>query len=999
MKKLHLLVGLIMSVLVSMPITMQAQLTCPNLNFSMATFTYWQPYLGSCGSGININPSSPTAGRHTIMDAQQLMMTGQMQDERCMSIPKVPTGFNYSAKLGNENIGAEMEALEYTMFIDSTNSLLILHFAWAMEDPSHDPAAQPKFTMTIKDSMGRAINDRRLPCSNVDFVASQDLPGLVCQTPTFLARNWTTVGFSLEPLIGQKIKIYFETRDCTQSGHFGYAYIVGECRPMTIDLMYCEGQSAARMRAPDGFVWYKWTRSTNPSWKIEGAGRQFQNIVVSDPIDNEEFICAVTSELGENCSATLRTIVAKTSIDADFVYGIMDEYGEVPIYEHNFENWYDTCSRTATFVDLSTVKNSKKESILWTIEGLDVVSYDSLFTYTFPDPEKDEPVEYVVKLTVTAENGCMDTSKARINQRIMIYPSPRVDVDGETQLCEGDSTYLKAVAVRSKFIEHVWHWTDSNKITHTLTGDSLKIYGTGIYILTSKDSAGCFARDTHIVTPLKPVMKVDITDVACYGDATGRFTHHAVSGGQNPYQSFYWILLDKDGNSYTEPGNINGAIYMDLIAGTYYFEAIDGRGCALRDAIEIKQNDSLKITGTQKPTTCGSDNGRLDLTAIGGVPPYTYEVRKEDDGSLVASSAAATNLAPGLYRIIVTDNVGCITSDTISVTAIPIPYLEVSNNTWETCEGENGYIVVTVQHLVPYVSFSWSTGREQDTTNMIANLKTGTYTVTMIDGNGCQAELEIVVDAYPTPIVTIDKTPEFCEREDGTITLTVNSDRPETLGYLWDDRNEITPDLTGLKAGIYRVAVFDTLCITEHEIEIEHVDGPVANFESNSYNVASNTIFTLTDISQGTVKTWNWDMNDGNTQTGKIVYYTYEKTGNYNVFLEVIDENACVDTVSKIIHVYEELNVYIPNIFTPNGDNYNNTWKPQMSEYAKEGYQLSVFDRWGQRIFYTTDTEAEWDGTFNGKPVAPNTVYSYRILVRDFTGQEYEFVGHVTVLK
>jgi gliding motility-associated-like protein len=135
------------------------------------------------------------------------------------------------------------------------------------------------------------------------------------------------------------------------------------------------------------------------------------------------------------------------------------------------------------------------------------------------------------------------------------------------------------------------------------------------------------------------------------------------------------------------------------------------------------------------------------------------------------------------------------------------------------------------------------------------------------------------------------------------------------------------------------------------------------------------------------------------TQTGKIVYYTYGKSGDYNVFLEVTDENGCIDTISKVIHVYEELNVFVPNMFTPNGDDKNNTWKPVMSEYSKEGYQLSVFDRWGQRIFHTTNPEEAWDGTVNGKYAASNTVYSYRIIVRDFTGQEYEFVGHVTLIR
>jgi hypothetical protein len=351
------------------------------------------------------------------MDASSLIISSIMQDENCIVIPKVPTGFSYSARVGNSAIGAEMEALEYTMRIDSMNSLLILHFAWAMEDPSHEPSAQPKFTMTIKDSLGSVMTN--IPCGNVDFVASQDLGDLACKTSSFVARNWTTIGFSLEPFMGQTIKIYFETRDCTSGEHYGYAYIVGECRPMSIDLMYCDGQEAARLRGPDGFAWYKWTRSKQSSWKQEGGGRGFQNIVVNDPMDGEEFICEVTSELGPSCSAILRTRIAKTSINADFLYGVK-ENGGVDLLGHNQTSWYDTCSRTATFVDLSSVRNSKKESILWEIHGLNVVSQDSLFTYTFPDPETNEPVEYLVRLTVYSENGCVDTSRGNIEQRITI---------------------------------------------------------------------------------------------------------------------------------------------------------------------------------------------------------------------------------------------------------------------------------------------------------------------------------------------------------------------------------------------------------------------------------------------------------------------------------------------------------------------------------------------------------------------------------------------------
>jgi gliding motility-associated-like protein len=406
----------------------------------------------------------------------------------------------------------------------------------------------------------------------------------------------------------------------------------------------------------------------------------------------------------------------------------------------------------------------------------------------------------------------------------------------------------------------------------------------------------------------------------------------------------------------------------------------------------------LKVLGIEYPTTCGFDNGRLKLTAIGGVPPYQFEIRK-DDGTLLSSSDTASGLAVGDYMIQVTDYEKCVTSATISVTATPVPSIELAVNDMETCEKENGSIRVTPKDAVFPIEFAWSTGNKNDTTNAVGSLKAGAYSVTMVDGNGCESSMDIIVESHPSPIITVSKTPETCERSDGTITLSVNSVMPaDKLEYTWDGRSETIPALTNLKAGKYEVTVFDSVCTVTETIEIEHVNGPVANFESNSYNVASNTIFTLTDISQGTVNTWHWDMEDG-TQTGKIVYYTYGKSGDYRVFLEVKDENGCIDTISKIIHVYEELNVFVPNMFTPNGDKYNDTWKPVMSEYSKEGYQLSVFDRWGQRIFHTTNPDEEWDGTVNGKYVASNSVYSYRVMVRDFTGQEYEFVGQVTVIR
>jgi len=314
MKRLAFLIVLVLGSMFFKSVNIQAQ--CPNLNLSYGDFTNWEAYIGSYVNVPLIEKNSVIPGRHTIMNAQLLTSTGNMIDERCTGIPKVPTGFNYSAKLGSEAGGAEMEALSYELTVNSDNALLIVHFAFAMLITGHQPSGQPQFNIVIKDSVDTPIST--IPCSELKFTSSQDLPEWKCKSSSFVARDWTTVGFSLEQFMGRTIKVYFETRDCAIGCHFGYAYIVAECRPLAIDLMYCSGQDVARLRAPDGFINYKWTRSGQPSWIYEGIGRNYKEFVLNDPIENEIFTCELTSELGQGCKVTLQQVIEKTSIAANF---------------------------------------------------------------------------------------------------------------------------------------------------------------------------------------------------------------------------------------------------------------------------------------------------------------------------------------------------------------------------------------------------------------------------------------------------------------------------------------------------------------------------------------------------------------------------------------------------------------------------------------------------------------------------------------------------------
>ena len=659
MKKLFLLIGLVFgSMLFSMPI--KAQYYCPNLDFAMRDFTNWQAYTGSCLNSIDtIYPCQPISSKHTIV--LQYLSDEPQQDEYCDTILKSfwPQIMRV-AKLGNDTANAKINALEYTLDIDSNNSLLTLYFAFVLENSQeHNPEERPRFTIQVQDSLGNSLTN--LAYANLEFVADTGLQNVACMGE-IVARNWTTVGFNLEEYIGQTIKLYFEVRDGSQGNHFGYAYIAAECRPARMEkLQYCPGLSDVRLRAPYGFAHYKWTKSSDSTWEMN-----YQNSPGFVGVANGEvFTCQMTSGLDTNCTVTFSIGFIHTLYNTDITY------------------WYDTCNRTATFADLSTVINSEKEGILWEVMYPNspywwmwktvATSQDSLFTYTFPNPDDDNPVEYLIRLNVYSEDGCSNMQFGN-GYPITVYPSPIVKIDGVNQICSiGDSVYLKAVPVRYTFINHTWTWEDTNGLTQTAIGDSIEIYTPGAYMLASEANSGCIARDTFIVTPSKLNIDMTITDINCFGESTGALQYGQISGGTNDFQWVKWMFGDT-----TVDGSVTGATYTNLAAGIYSVEVLDSRNCSFSDEFEIKQNDSLKISITAFSTTNDLNNGALKVNTIGGVPPYKYEIKKEDN-TFISSSDTAWGLDAGIYHIEVTDAVNCVTSDTISVGLI-LGISDIRNN-------------------------------------------------------------------------------------------------------------------------------------------------------------------------------------------------------------------------------------------------------------------------------------------------------------------------------
>jgi gliding motility-associated-like protein len=671
-----------------------------------------------------------------------------------------------------------------------------------------------------------------------------------------------------------------------------------------------------------------------------------------------------------------------------------------------FTSRYDTCARTVTFVDLSKTYYSAKAGRVWTIEGLGATGTDSVWIHTFPEPIANTPVIYRVKLTVYDANGCSDTSQALPEHYITIYPSPKVDISGNDLLCRGDKDTLTAQPLQSTMTHYTWNYTLDSYVTGTFTGDRIPINAAGKYRLAATNTYGCIARDTHEVTLVTLAAQITASNVDCYGGKTGTIQQGAITGGHtSSFALIQWTLhgLAYDGqDSIVHVAANNSNSLSNLPAGNYSLYVKDSMGCQLRDTVKIAQPDSIEVEIAIDCSTCSLSNGSIKISGRGGVEPYDFSTMSIS-GAVTPpySGKVVQGLGSGIYEITLTDRYGCKAIVTDTLIAKPKPYFVLDSARIETCGNANGEIHLSVVHGDLPLKYQWSTSSSE--TGDAMNLKAGKHKVKITDATGCTIDTTIEIALYPLLTFSGVVTPDTCHKSIGRIALNITSPYPESVVCTWKglpDTGRVASGLEGKKT--YSVTVSDTFCSASDVFAVPIISGPTADFMPNLYDISVGTQLILTDISKGGIARRDWDFGDETqaTFTNKVVFHNYDAMGYYPVTLIITDTNNCMDSVTKIIRVLEDIGIYIPNIFTPNnGDGLNDTWGPVMTGYRTEGYLLSIFDSWGSVIFKSTNPLEKWDGTVRGNHVEGNIVYTYRLIVRDILNVEHEYIGRVTVVR
>jgi gliding motility-associated-like protein len=159
-----------------------------------------------------------------------------------------------------------------------------------------------------------------------------------------------------------------------------------------------------------------------------------------------------------------------------------------------------------------------------------------------------------------------------------------------------------------------------------------------------------------------------------------------------------------------------------------------------------------------------------------------------------------------------------------------------------------------------------------------------------------------------------------------------------------------------------------------------------------------NPVITIKDASIGT-NFWNWNFGDSDTTSvHNPPPHTYADTGTYMITLIVSTQYTCSDMTHQTVIIDPDFTFYIPNSFTPNGDDINDTFTGRGIFIKK--FEMSIFDRWGNLIFFSEDINKPWDGKANhGSDMAQEDVYVYSINVTDFKNKKHNYKGIVTLVK
>ena len=463
--------------------------------------------------------------------------------------------------------------------------------------------------------------------------------------------------------------------------------------------------------------------------------------------------------------------------------------------------------------------------------------------------------------------------------------------------------------------------------------------------------------------------------------------------GENVFDSLYFLA----GNTY----KLEEAIYQTV--NDYWF--VRGNNCNALNLQSTKKNNQAFVT-MSKGTVSGDFINMRDIKALGGAtfyaglystdisnntgwifsngPQYVYGLGPDTNfnlGSTVTLNTTNFNGGPnttylwsngstsssitvnqtGWYYVSVTFAGGCVISDSIFVGCNLNMKYKITNN---LCNGDSlGIIQAVVPDPSYFYLYQWSTG---DTLDFTDSLPAGDYSIIVNADSGLCTVVDSLTVTQPPPVICPQGDTAFCIED------SVLLDLGNFVSYIWSDSYQ----------GQYRwMAYPDTFVIS-----VEDIDGcwsvpdtisiredlpPIVDLGNDTTICLNESV--LLDPGSG-FDEYLWSSNS--MMSNITIYYT-------GVYWVRVREKTCI--VSDTIEVFNcPPKFIVPNVFTPNGDGTNDVFNIVYQNIWE--FEVRTYDRWGVKVFQTTDLTNQWNGRVNGRESAEG-VYFWEIIYQEYNGK------------
>tara|TARA_B110001469_G_C9648429_1_gene329370 strand:+ start:4109 stop:6886 length:2778 start_codon:yes stop_codon:yes gene_type:complete len=547
----------------------------------------------------------------------------------------------------------------------------------------------------------------------------------------------------------------------------------------------------------------------------------------------------------------------------------------------------------------------------------------------------------------------------------------------------------------SGYLAYQWYDSVPFKIIAGATTRQHYIPGPGKFRVRVISESGCTLFIDTLITDIYILLNQTITqiDPSCVGVNDGQLIINPF-GGQSPYT--YSI---NNGATTQAIGTFTG-----LAPGTYTCIVYDSGGCSdtvvynLTNPPNILPN--LIINNTNCAATC---NGIAEAIPTGGTSPLgLYQV---EFNNVFAITKKRTNLCVGAHTVKVTDENGCSTLTPFIITAPISETIDAITVQDENCFNDcSGTITIIDANAAEY---SIDDGLTFQPGNVFSNLcaQAGPFKIAIRTANGCLGKSTVIIN-QPAPLLMLPLKDSFiCLNKFASYIATpLGGTAPYTFNWS-NGTTGITMTESPQVSTAYQVTVTDKNgCTFTDEFLINLHPQPYPWFIMKPGPITD--VFNVDVEFENTTNyphslTYEWYIADLGSFITRDAFMTFPDVGGvtYTSCLKVENEQGCRDSICRDLYVKHELLVYVANTFTPNDDNINEIFIPSTEGLKEEGYKFMIFNRWGQLIFTTNSKTEGWDGKFKGF-IVKEDAYIFRIegIIKE-NDEEYEKVGHVTVLK